>query len=88
MQGRISNVIARDVASGPMDQLSGAPHRSKVRWLHALSSAGRAVRGGDGVQLHVEGSGALVAPNGPTAASTPVPWCMNQDAAGYFSEMG
>ena len=77
-------MIARDVASGPMDQLSGAPHRSKIHWLHALSSAGRAVRGGDGVQLHVEGSGALVAPNEPTASSTSVPWCMNQDAAWLF----
>ncbi|CAE7698046.1 GIP [Symbiodinium necroappetens] len=88
VQGRISNIIARDVANGPLDQLSGAPHRSKVHWLHALSSAGRAVRGGDGVQLHVEGSGVLVAPNEPTASCMPVPWCVNQDAAGYFSEMG
>ncbi|OLP85186.1 Copia protein [Symbiodinium microadriaticum] len=88
VQGRVSHIVARDVTTGPLDQLSGAPHRSKVHWLHALSSAGRAVRGGDGVQLHVEGSSALVAPNEPTASSTPVPWCVNQDAAGYFSEMG
>ncbi|CAE7696989.1 unnamed protein product, partial [Symbiodinium sp. CCMP2456] len=59
VQGRVSTVVARDTTLRPMDQLSVAPHRGKVHWLHALSSAGRAIRGGEPVRLYVENPNAL-----------------------------
>ncbi|CAE7314587.1 GIP [Symbiodinium sp. CCMP2456] len=88
VQGRISTVVARDATPKPLDQLSAGPHRTRVHWLHALSSAGRASRGGDAVRLYVEDAGALVAPERITPFTVATPWSYNKDSVGYMNEMG
>ncbi|CAE7730560.1 GIP [Symbiodinium sp. CCMP2456] len=88
VQGLVSTVVARDTTLRPMDQLSAAPHRGKVHWLHALSSAGRAIRGGEPVRLYVENPSALSTTGSSTTPPTSVPWSSHSDAVAYMNEMG
>ncbi|CAE7244180.1 unnamed protein product [Symbiodinium necroappetens] len=54
MEGKISAIVARDCCPRPLDQAVAGPHRSKVHYLHALSSAARDLHGGESVKLYVE----------------------------------
>ncbi|CAE7214357.1 GIP, partial [Symbiodinium sp. KB8] len=87
IQGRIGAVVARDAADRPLDQLMVAPHRNKVHFLHAMSVAGRMVRGGEVVSLYVEDA-AVSDPRTSTSTTTSAPWREQPDTKAYFSEMG
>ena len=54
MEGKLSAIVARECCPRPLDQAVAGPHRSKVHYLHALSSAARDLHGGESVKLYVE----------------------------------
>ncbi|CAE7942135.1 slc47a1, partial [Symbiodinium necroappetens] len=54
LSGRVGTIVSRDCGGTPLDKVIGAPHRSKVHFLHALASASREYRGGGMVKLYVE----------------------------------
>ncbi|OLP80086.1 hypothetical protein AK812_SmicGene39547 [Symbiodinium microadriaticum] len=90
MEGKISAVVAKDSSSRPMDQTVAGPHRSKVHFLHALSSAARDLHGGDPVKLYVEDYKSP--PSAPSQAKecdrVSPPWKRCKDSMSYFMEMG
>ncbi|CAE7720332.1 TY1B-A [Symbiodinium necroappetens] len=90
LHGRVGSVVTRDAPGKPMDQLTAAPHRSKVHYLHALSAAAREVIGGGAVNLFVEDLDKVEKWNddaGPADSLWP-PWTRCKDTREYLDEMG
>ena len=90
MEGKVSAIVARDCGPRPLDQAVAGLHRSKVHYLHALSSVARDLHGGESVKLYVEDYKASSSAHPPARECDEVwpPWKRCKDSLAYFMEMG
>ena len=91
LHGRVGSVVTRDCPIKPIEQVTSAPHRSKVHYLHALSSAAREVLGGGPVDLFVEDLDRVekwTPEHSEFTSSLWPPWTLCKDSREYLDEMG
>ncbi|CAE7270838.1 GIP [Symbiodinium sp. CCMP2592] len=86
--GKIGTVVSRDSPGNHLDQSIAPQHRSKIHFLHALSTAGRTVHGQGPVRLMVEDLHRRVSPEGKAHAEVWPAWSCCRDAQDYMTEMG
>ncbi|CAE7267533.1 unnamed protein product [Symbiodinium sp. CCMP2592] len=86
--GKITTVVARDCQGTSLDQVVAAPHRDKVHLLHALSTAGRTVRGQGQVRLLVEDWDRVQRTDQNPDDDIWPAWSRCVDAREYVKEMG
>ena len=91
LSGRVGTIVSRDCGGTPLDKVIGAPHRSKVHFLHALASASREYHGGGTVKLYVEDLDRVNKIGDVNAVIDPrfwPPWTRSNDSQDYLDEMG